>query len=514
MADLRTVAAAVEAERRGVLPADRRAALNELRRRASANNQTLAGYIEPILTIGSAAIAEPVSGFVGLAGLPFGVDASANAIRRTQEAMTYQPRTQKGQENLQAVGQALAPIGEAIEGASSFLGDKTLEATGSPGLATAAYSAPTLALEALGLKGANVAGKSGKLGKQFEVGDVGGQAFGQRGAVAGAGESFSGVVDNVPTGSSYKGTVYHSTDADFDQFDFSKSADGTAWFASDKGELTREGSAAAAAAGKGKVVEADVELNKVAGWDEIDRYSIDELIQQGYDGAILDGDIQIFDPNAIKTVRRDGGTAMSAGGGLTLKDANKQLRQLGEGAYIDESMAGGFNLYNNNGFICRFDSLDEALSAKVSPVVDDAVSTDTSYRIEHTAPNRAEVEDGVSASLDRLNDIIPDDVYDPSKSWRFYGHGGDAVAMDKKTASIIAGFKGKPDKEITIYRAVPKGVKDINAGDWITVNKDYANYHGSSWVDDGQYDVISKKVKAKDIFTNGDSIHEFGYDPE
>ena len=30
---------------------------------------------------------------------------------------------------------------------------------------------------------------------------------------------------------------------------------------------------------------------------------------------------------------------------------------------------------------------------------------------------------------------------------------------------------------------------------------------------DGQYKIVSKKVKAKDIYTNGDSIHEWGFDP-
>ena len=53
----------------------------------------------------------------------------------------------------------------------------------------------------------------------------------------------------------------------------------------------------------------------------------------------------------------------------------------------------------------------------------------------------------------------------------------------------------------------------INYGDWVTINKEYAKDHGASALD-GNYKIISKKVKASDLFTNGDSIHEFGYDPE
>ena len=131
---------------------------------------------------------------------------------------------------------------------------------------------------------------------------------------------------------------------------------------------------------------------------------------------------------------------------------------------------------------------------------------DTSYRIEHTAPTG----EGAS-SLDDMSDIYPDDIYDPSVAGRYYGHGGEDVGMDNATAEIISQYKGNPDATVTIYRAVPKGVTDINEGDWVTVNPDYAHAHGGSWVDDGEYDVISKEVKASEVIASGDSIHEFGY---
>lgn len=127
------------------------------------------------------------------------------------------------------------------------------------------------------------------------------------------------------------------------------------------------------------------------------------------------------------------------------------------------------------------------------------------YRGWHTAP----VREG-SNSIDDLADIYPDDIYSP-KGVQYYGTGDKA--MDTKTIDTIKRMQGNPDAEITIYRAVPKGVKDINSGDWVTINKDYAKMHGDSWVEDGSYDIISQKVKAKDIVTNGDSIHEWGYDP-
>lgn len=150
------------------------------------NRRGLWSYVEPVLTMGSAAFAEPVSGLMGLAALPYGSEASARAIANTQEAMTYQPRTEDGQQGLQDVGEFMQPVGDAFIGASEYLGDTAYSATGSPALATAAYSVPTMALEALGLKGARYASKGRAA---YEMGDIGTQAskYGgkQRGAVGG-----------------------------------------------------------------------------------------------------------------------------------------------------------------------------------------------------------------------------------------------------------------------------------------------------------------------------------------
>jgi hypothetical protein len=61
---------------------------------------------------------------------------------------------------------------------------------------------------------------------------------------------------------------------------------------------------------------------------------------------------------------------------------------------------------------------------------------------------------------------------------------------------------------------VPKGAAAdaINPGDWVTINKAYAKMHGEGF-DDG-YTIIEQRVPARDIYTNGDSIHEWGYDPQ
>lgn len=145
----------------------------------------------------------------------------------------------------------------------------------------------------------------------------------------------------------------------------------------------------------------------------------------------------------------------------------------------------------------KFDKLCES-------IIDD-------YRGQHTAP----MHDSGSPLHD-LSNTYPEDVYS-NKAALYYGHFGNNDVMDREAASIIQSYHNKPNKSIRIYRAVPtqeqKKVIQINRGDWVTISKTYAKEHGESALD-GNYKIISKVVKAKDIFTNGDSLLEWGYDPQ
>ena len=188
----------------------------------------------------------------------------------------------------------------------------------------------------------------------------------------------------------------------------------------------------------------------------------------------------------------------------------------------------------------------------------------TDYRGSHQAPSP-----DFGAPLYDLTgggQMYPADVYS-SKAAQFYGGG---VPYDQKAFSIAQQYKDKPDALVTIYRAVPKeasnseklatlekqmsaymkrgtlpkdadnysngskwydaayderdklrkmsdepsnDINTINAGDWVTLTKEYAKDHGESALK-GEYKILSKKVKAKEVWTNADSIHEFGYQPQ
>ena len=122
-----------------------------------------------------------------------------------------------------------------------------------------------------------------------------------------------------------------------------------------------------------------------------------------------------------------------------------------------------------------------------------------SYKMQHTAPMREE-----NGDASNLEHIFPG---------MYSGHALDyltGASYDQKAINIIQGMKGKPEKPVTIYRAVPKDVKEINPSDWVTTTKEYAQDHMRG---EKGWHILSKKVKAKDIATDGNSIHEFGYDP-
>ena len=181
------------------------------------------------------------------------------------------------------------------------------------------------------------------------------------------------------------------------------------------------------------------------------------------------------------------------------------------------------------------------------------------YAMDHRPPMK-----GSGAPLHDLTgggDFYPSDVYS-SQGAQYYG---DGLPYDNKAFSVANSVKGNPDAMVTMYRAIPKQLSNeqqiaelesqkaafmkrgtlpsnsnlkgsawyddasqrlddlkalppenyikpqINNGDWVTLTKDYAKEHGESHLNNN-YQILSKKVPARKLFTNGDSIHEFGYD--
>jgi hypothetical protein len=139
------------------------------------------------------------------------------------------------------------------------------------------------------------------------------------------------------------------------------------------------------------------------------------------------------------------------------------------------------------------------------------------YRGEHTAPGPDS-----GKPMHNLTDVYPDDFYS-SKGFKYYADYGEPYDLSSWQKTVAA--KGNPEHSVSIYRAIPKDAYDqamkaenpigemIKPGDWVTISKEYARDHGEN-VLNGKYKIAARKVKAKDIYTNGDSIHEWGWHPQ
>jgi hypothetical protein len=142
------------------LPADKRAIFDEALNRGLIQVEQvergggLSAVAEPLATLVTGAIAEPIAGLAGIAQAinPFAEPgAGVKAIEATREALTFQPRTEAGKAGLQTVGEVLQPVGEAIKATEETLGDIGFEIAGPVGGAIGA-TIPTAVLTAFGIK--------------------------------------------------------------------------------------------------------------------------------------------------------------------------------------------------------------------------------------------------------------------------------------------------------------------------------------------------------------------------
>jgi hypothetical protein len=145
--------------------------------------------------------------------------------------------------------------------------------------------------------------------------------------------------------------------------------------------------------------------------------------------------------------------------------------------------------------------------------------SDDDYRGSHQAPGPdygAQMHDVSS------NGMYPKDFYS-TNGLRYYADANDPT--DRDAYYKIAKVKGKPNEMVSIHRAIPTSVYNealkkeaplkhmIRKGDWVAINKEYAKLHGDA-VLKGNYKIASMRVPAKHVWTNADSIHEWGYHPE
>lgn len=124
--------------------------------------------VEPAAIITAGGLAEIPAGLAGIGGMigarspEEAPEAGARAVEATREALAIQPSTEGAQRGLQRFGEALAPVGEALQAAEKTLGRAGFEAAGPIGGAIG-ETLPTAALTALGVKGVKGAGRVGRI---------------------------------------------------------------------------------------------------------------------------------------------------------------------------------------------------------------------------------------------------------------------------------------------------------------------------------------------------------------
>ena len=146
---------------------------------------------------------------------------------------------------------------------------------------------------------------------------------------------------------------------------------------------------------------------------------------------------------------------------------------------------------------------------------------DEDYRGSHQAPG----PDFGAPMHDVTRDMYPADFYSPN-GLRYYAD--QSEPKDRDAYNKVVRVKNKPNEMVAIHRAVPTSVykealkKDsplkhmIRKGDWVAIHKDYAKEHGDNVLGklNKDYKIASMRVPAKHVWTNADSIHEWGYHPE
>ena len=112
------------------------------------------------------------------------------------------------------------------------------------------------------------------------------------------------------------------------------------------------------------------------------------------------------------------------------------------------------------------------------------------------------------------NGTYPTDFYS-SEGFRYYADFGNSY--DRLNYSLVCSLRNRPNARVTVYRAVPKSLKrsqkKINPGDWVTLVREVAKEHGLDALN-GEYSIISTQIFARSLFTVGDSLLEWGYDPQ
>ena len=124
---------------------------------------------------------------------------------------------------------------------------------------------------------------------------------------------------------------------------------------------------------------------------------------------------------------------------------------------------------------------------------------DSSYRLRHQAPG-PDLEEFTTVRLDQLgteeDQTMPADVLKHPQRYQ---------ARFRTTIEQLRRASGHPDQTVQVWRAVPRGVSQINPGDWVAISPEYA----AGEMQPGDQ-VITARVRASDLWSEG-VLEEWGF---
>ena len=153
-------------------------------------------------------------------------------------------------------------------------------------------------------------------------------------------------------------------------------------------------------------------------------------------------------------------------------------------------------------------------------MVDDAAerngySADDSWRMQHRAPNRESGDPNLENIKD--SDLVPDDYWDHPEWYQSSDMEREAFWTVRKHIARAEEKKAKGDNSPTfmkVYRAVSKTSNKreerVRNGDWVTPLKAYAIQEGR--MNPEGYRIIQTSARLQDLYWDGNSIAEMGYD--
>ena len=98
---------------------------------------------------------------------------------------------------------------------------------------------------------------------------------------------------------------YHVSNNDFEFFDLDKSSDNAIWLTNDLDEIKNGTTGASIQSDNVYIHEFYIKAKKIGGWTENDNLMDEQLVQDGYDGLLLDDAIKLFNPDNIRKTNFD-----------------------------------------------------------------------------------------------------------------------------------------------------------------------------------------------------------------